>query len=171
MSALLKRPRNHARDVWGKRRAQSRPILRQAAVRAEGHVNWLGVSQPEEAFALREATKLLDALDVSEDVRRETANFLTLVLGRDATVPSVAPGDADEDVLLYWKTGPMSLEVEVSSSGAHYLWARDETGEIHCLEDVDRRDIIALAKSIILRMGIRARLHNPRWRQQYVGNE
>ena len=155
----------------GKRRAQSRPTLRKAAVRAESDVNWLGISQPEESFALREATKLLGALDVSDAVRRETVNFLTLVLGRDATVPSVAPGEADEDVLLHWKTGPMSLEVEVSSSGAHYLWARDETGEIHCLQGDRRREILARAKNIVLRMGIRARLHNPRWRQQYVGNE
>ncbi|MFT3888025.1 MAG: hypothetical protein QM713_07685 [Arachnia sp.] len=124
----------------------------------------------EEPFALVEASKLLDALNLDDAARGEVKSFLSLVLGQDATVPSVAPGEDEGDVSLYWKTGPMSLEVEVSSDGPHYLWARDETGEIHCIEN-DRRGIIEQAKNLVLRMGVRARLHNPRWRLQYAGDE
>ncbi len=131
---------------------------------------WVYNAQQEEPFALTEATKLLDALNVDAATRAEVKGFLFLVLGQEATVPSIAPGENKGDVSLYWKTGPMSLEVGVSSEGPHCLWSRDETGEVHCIED-DKRGIIARAKNVVLRMGFRARLHNPRWRHQYAGNE
>lgn len=171
MSVLADNWRGLGLQVWGRRRARPHPQVYRAIVRVRDDANWLAFARLDDSFALKEATKLLAALEVDDRVRDATTTFLGHVLGADATVPSVAPGDEDGTVLLYWKTGPMSLEVEVSSSGAHYLWARDETGEISCLEDGDRRAIMARAKNIVLRMGNRARLHNPHWRQQYVGND
>lgn len=165
MSIILESPAS----VWNQRLPQ-RPPVREAAVSAVRDPKWGDVIYSE-SFALREATKLLDSLDIDDAIRAEVSSFLVSVLGPEATVPSVAFGESDGDVLLHWLTGPMSLEVEISADGPFYLWARDETGEIHCLEDADRRSNIACAKNIILRMGIRARQYNPRWRQQYLGNE
>lgn len=170
MTVLLDRSRSRAEALWSERSPQLPSVVRISTARANEGATWTPIAQAGESFALTETVKLLDALDVGSAVRSEVRRFLVLVLGRDATIPVVTPGDEDGSVSLYWKTGPMSLEVEVSADGPNYLWARDETGEIHCLED-DRKKIVGLAKNIVLRMGIRAKIHNPRWRQQYLGNE
>lgn len=119
---------------------------------------------------MTEAMRLLSHVAVGREVRREVRGFLASVAGRDAPVPTVTPGEDQGDVDLYWKTGPMSLEIGISATGPHYLWARDETGEIHCIED-SREAIVPLARRLILRMASRARQYNPRWRDQYMGND
>ncbi len=171
MTVLLERhnrPTPHA-EIWATSPAAEpvqhpvRPRLSaQAARDADGR--WERPAS-DEAFAVVQATKLLDRLEVSNDVRHETRKFIVAVSGRDATVPSVTPGENSGDVTLYWRTGPMSLEVEITPLGADYLWARDETGEILCLEQ-DQHAMVGAAKGIVRRMGIRARHYNPSWRKQ-----
>ena len=172
MTVLLERDgrrRTHA-EMWARspvatpaqHPVQPRPSA-QAARDANGR--WGRRPASDEAFAVVQATKLLDRLEVSNDVRHETRKFIVAVSGRDATVPSVTPGENSGDVTLYWRTGPMSLEVEITPLGADYLWARDETGEILCLEQ-DQHAMVGAAKGIVRRMGIRARHYNPSWRKQ-----
>ena len=114
MTVLLERDgrrRTHA-EMWARspvatpaqHPVQPRPSA-QAARDANGR--WGRRPASDEAFAVVQATKLLDRLEVSNDVRHETRKFIVAVSGRDATVPSVTPGENSGDVTLYWRTGPM----------------------------------------------------------------
>lgn len=155
--------------LWTQRQTLTPPLGQWQRSHAEGASNWTRPLGRVEAFELVEVTRQLKNLDAGREIRTAVRNFVMSITTRGATVPSVAPGERDGDVTLHWVTGPMSMEVEVTPSGAVYLWARDDSGEVRWVED-DVDVLQRLAKYMVARMADRARLKNPNWREQYVSH-
>lgn len=164
-----------ASEIWEDRRS-SRAIRPRSLTREVIDLCWPQIDapsaelrDPEHHFAVKRAYELLDRLEISPSLDEQVRKFLRSISEEDSTVPSVAFGEEEDHVALYWKTGPISMEVEISSDGPDYFWARDEGGTIESFES-DASAITYAAHNIALRMAHRARIVNPKWREQYLSN-
>lgn len=174
LSAVVQQP-----DVWTQKvgfysTAKKRPtVVRWRRGRANSPQDslavdyWVGgYSKIEPYFVMAEARKALEKLPVSKTTSANVYDYLRTVASPNSAIPSLSIGAIDS-VVLYWISGPVSIEVEIGPNGPKYLWGIDEKGEEFYVEDAPEK-IKTYGRRLNIEIERRLAELNPHWRSKYL---
>ncbi len=93
-------------------------------------------------------------------------DLIAQVTDEHSTVPSVVPSE-DGGAILHWVAGNASIEVEIDTTGARYLWATRIDGGLETLAD-DPSAIQTATRRLVADMAAHVSAINPRWRDVFL---
>lgn len=117
-----------------------------------------------ERFVAREIMKGVEGLDVDETLKSVIYAFFSSTMNFASPIPSLTLTEEDE-VLIHWICGAVSLQVNADRSGVFYLWGRNADGKEY--ESDDHDSIIAVTSLVLREMESQLEKQNPNWQENY----
>lgn len=118
-----------------------------------------------ERSIIREIVHNVEQLDVDDNYKSKIYTFLSSTMRYASPIPSVCLVE-DNNVVIHWVCGPVSIEVEFNDSGALYMWGKDAQGKEYSSEHYDT--IVANTSHLLREMEDRLEQHNPDWKEKYL---
>lgn len=119
----------------------------------------------KEKAIIREIINNVEELDINDKYKDIIYDFFSSTMRLESPIPSLCLVE-NQNVVIYWICGSVSIEVDFDETGACYMWGINSQGEKYSSENyttiIDHTSILLREMEDILKE------NNPDWKEKYL---
>lgn len=122
-------------------------------------------SRNKKQFAASQIVTSVEALDIDDKRKEQLYSFFSLTMRDSSPIPSLCLVE-NQNVVVHWICGAVSIEVDFNETGDCYMWRINSHGEKCSSENYTT--IIEQTSILLREMENILKENNPDWKERYL---